>query len=37
LKPGSDYRLMWKLVLSAKAGIAIDAVSGRLIFCNPEK
>ncbi len=37
VKPAADYRLMWTLIPTANAEIAIDAISGKLIYCNPEK
>lgn len=37
LKPAADYRLMWTLLPTAQDEIGIDAITGQLIFCNPEK
>lgn len=37
LKPAADYRLMWTLLPTAQDNIGIDAITGQLIFCNPEK
>ena len=37
LKPATDYRLMWNLLPTAQDEIGIDAITGQLIYCNPEK